>query len=126
LAFHETNKVRENLTLSTSDSTFDTLIGNKGTEADNWVVDKLTELYERSDKITELPIFNISAGTVNGATAPQNIKDLATNRATYLCLINLRQFEAAKEYKEHIMEQLATIERGLQSKENIHIPAAII
>ena len=126
MAFYVTASVRENLTGSTSDTTFDTLITNKGTEADNWVVSKLREIYEKSDKIKELPIFSISGGTINGAAVSQDIKDLASNRATYLCLITLRQFEAVKEYKEAIMEQLATIERDLQTKELTFIPAGVV
>lgn len=126
MAFYTTNKVRENLTGSTSDSTFDTLIGDKGTEADNWVVAKLTEIYERSDKISQLPIFSISGDTINGATTPQDIDDLSTNRTTYLCFVVLKQWDAVREYKELTEEQLATIERKLQTTENAFMPAAVV
>lgn len=126
MAFYESSKVRENLTESTSDTTFDTLISDKGTEADNWVVSKLREIYVLSGRIQELPIFSISGGTVNGSTAPQYINDLATNRATYLAFIVLKQFEAVKEYKETIKEQIEAIKADLAVVEETNVPVAVV
>jgi hypothetical protein len=104
----------------------DDLIHAKGTEADNWLVRKFTEIYEGSGQIKALPLFDITAGTINGTAAPQDMKDLASNRATYLVMLVLRQFEPAKEYKEHAVEQLQAIERGLPTSENVNATAAII
>lgn len=126
MAYYEEANAWQNLTGDSTDNTHEALTDEKGPEADNWVVRKLTELYEKSDRIKELPIFSISAGTINGSTAPQDIKDLASNWTTYLSCIALRQFEAAKEYKGMALDQLKTIETGLQNAENIFTPAAIV
>lgn len=126
MAYYELAKVREDLTGTTSGTKYDMLIANKGTQADEWVVSQLRKIYEISNRTKELPIFDITNGKVNGSAAPQYIKDLASNRTAYLCLIAIKLFDVVKEYKEMIKDQLETIKADLETNEDTNIPFAIV
>lgn len=114
------------MTGATDNETHDALISNKGTEADNWGVDKLREIFELAGKLKALPIFDISAGTVNGSTCPQDIKDLCTNKATKECFLVLRDYQAVAEYEKKVQDSLTTVQRALHTSQDTATPYAEI
>ena len=100
MAFAEQAKVRMALTGTESDTTFDTLIGEKMTEADNDIADMLYVAAQKWGKKQALPAVDISNGQIGGVSVPQNIKDAASNLAAALCYLTLKQFDTYKTYKE--------------------------
>lgn len=100
MAFAEQAKVRMALTGTESDTTFDTLIGEKMTEADNDIADMLYMAAQKWGKKQALPAVDVSNGQIGGVSVPQNIKDAASNLAAALCFLTLKQFDTHNAYKD--------------------------
>ena len=99
MAFAEQAKVRMALTGSESDTTFDTLIGEKMTEADNEIADMLYMAAQKWGKKQALPAVDITNGYIGGVSVPQNIKDAASNLAAALCYLMMKQYDTHNIYK---------------------------
>lgn len=100
MAFAEQTKVRMALTGTETDTTFDTLIGEKMTEADNDLADMLYMSAQKWGKKQALPAVDVTNGQIGGVSVPQNIKDAASNLAAALCFLALKQFDTHNTYKE--------------------------
>jgi len=100
MALAEQSRVREIVTGSTTDTSYDTLIAAKMTEADQQIKDELFLAAKKLGNVKSLPIIDTANATINGDAVPQHVKDMASNRAGYLALNVLRQLELAKTYKD--------------------------
>lgn len=100
MALAEQAKVRMAMTGSESDTTFDTLIGEKMTEADNDLADMLYMSAQKWGKKQALPAVDVTNGQIGGVSVPQNIKDAASNLAAALCFLTLKQYDTHNTYKE--------------------------
>lgn len=100
MAFAEQAKVRMIMTGSESTTDFDTIIGEKMTEADNDIADMLYAAAQKWGKRQALPAVDITNAQIGGVSVPQNIKDAASNLAAALCWLARQQFDNYKLYKE--------------------------
>ncbi len=98
MALAEQSRVREIVTGSTSDTSYDTMIAAKMTEADQQIKDELFLAAKKLGNVKSLPIIDISGATINGDAVPQHVKDMASNRAGSLVLSVLRQRDLAEDY----------------------------
>lgn len=119
MAFFELSRLREICLGSSTDSSEDTLLNAKGAQADAQVAAELIVSASNYGKTSALPSVNVTAGTVAGSTAPQNIKDSATDRAAGLFFLSRRMFEAAKPYMESSKVAVEAYIIVLQSDQNI-------
>jgi hypothetical protein len=92
MAFYESSKVKERLSIRSADSTFDTIIGNLGTQADSEIVEKIrTARKER--KLSSLPEISTSSTDI-----PQSIKDSSTDRVVAYMFLVKQRIDTYKEY----------------------------
>jgi len=85
MALYESAKVKERMSIRSADTTFDTTIGNLGTQCDSEVIEKIrTARKER--KLESLPPIDASSTDI-----PQMLKDASTDRVVaYMFLIKQR------------------------------------
>jgi hypothetical protein len=98
VAFYEIANVRLNIIGDNADTTYDTLFNVKGAEADQYVKNKLFLAIKKQSNIAVLPIIDTSAGTINGTAITQDVKAMATDRATALVFNAWNRLDSAKEY----------------------------
>ena len=113
MAFYESTKVKERLSIRSADSTFDTIIGNLGTQADSEIVEKI-RIARKERKLSSLPEISTSSTDI-----PQMIKDASTDRVVaYMFLVKQR----IDTYKEYLAKSDKAIEDYLMvlSQEKIH------
>lgn len=100
MVFYEIARLRELCLGDATDTSEDTFLNAKGAEADAEIVTDLTVAADGYGKLTSLPAINVSAGTVGGSAASQDIKGASTDRAAAKFFIARRVFDAAKPFQE--------------------------
>ena len=113
MALAEQSRVRLNLTGSTSDTTYDTLIGLVMTEADQQIKDELFLAAKEQGNITALPIIDVTNATLDGSAVPQHVKDMASNRASSLAFTALAQRDRAKDFMDMSNNEITNFVRRL-------------
>jgi hypothetical protein len=116
MAFYQMATVRANVTGSLTNSTHDSLISAKGAEADNHVQRRLLKLYNESRTKSREPVIDISAGQINGVSAPADIVEAANNLATALVLLAIAQKERSDGYLKLYEEIMSSITRNVAAE----------
>ena len=115
MAFFETTAVRENLTGSTSNSSYDFHISRKGPEADDRIADMIFRTCKDNSRVLSLPAIDVARGTVNGVAASQNLKSAASNMATALVLYAVGHHERGKTYERLAKEAVESYIKRLEA-----------
>lgn len=107
MALAEQSRVREIVTGSTSDTSYDTMIAAKMIEADQQIKDELFLAAKKLGNVKSLPVIDTANATINGDSVPQHVKDMASNRAGSLTLSVLRQRDLADDYMKISKSEIA-------------------
>jgi hypothetical protein len=125
MALAEQARVREIMTGSTSDTSFDTLIGAKMSEADQQIKDELFLSAKKLGNVKSLPIIDVTNATLNGDAVPQHVKDMASNRAGALGFYAIGQNERAKVYMDISLKAIAAFTARLDAETGSVVAAVV-